>query len=283
MNNMETIIENLTLDQERALYNLHDAEVRNCVFAGPADGESALKEARNIKVSDCDFQLRYPLWHVHGFEADRIRMNETCRAAIWYCSDGAIRNSDLGGIKVLRECRRMTLDNCRIKSDEFAWMCEDIAVKDCEISSVYAFLCGKRLRIEGTSMPAKYSFQYAEDVEISNCEFDTKDALWHSKGATVRDSVFKGEYLAWYSEGLTLINCRIISTQPLCYCKDLKLINCTMEGCDLAFEYSDVDAELTGHIDSIKNPRSGRIVADSIGEIVREGAVIPCNAEIIVC
>ena len=60
MNNMETIIENLTLDQERALYNLHDAEVRNCVFAGPADGESALKEARNIKVSDCDFQLRYP-------------------------------------------------------------------------------------------------------------------------------------------------------------------------------------------------------------------------------
>ena len=79
-----------------------------------------------------------------------------------------------------------------------------------------------------------------------------------------------------------MINCRIISTQPLCYCKDLKLINCTMEGCDLAFEYSDVDAELTGHIDSIKNPRSGRIVADSIGEIVREGAVIPCNSEIIV-
>ena len=96
-----------------------------------------------------------------------------------------------------------------------------------------------------------------------------------------RDSVIKGEYLAWYSEGLTLINCKIIGTQPLCYCKDLKLINCTMEGCDLSFEYSDVEADIKGHIDSVKNPRSGKIVADSIGEIIQEAAVMDCTGEII--
>lgn len=33
-------------DQERALYGLRDAQVTDCVFAGPADGESALKEVR---------------------------------------------------------------------------------------------------------------------------------------------------------------------------------------------------------------------------------------------
>ena len=38
----------------------------------------------------------------------------------------------------------------------------------------------------------------------------------------------KGEYLAWYSDGLTLINCRIIGTQPFCYCRNLKLIDCEM-------------------------------------------------------
>ena len=47
------IIERKTLDEERALYHLTDSRVVSCVFAGPADGESALKEARNVSVEDC--------------------------------------------------------------------------------------------------------------------------------------------------------------------------------------------------------------------------------------
>ena len=91
----------------------------------------------------------------------------------------------------------------------------------------------------------------------------------------------KGEYLAWFSEGLTLINCKIIGTQPLCYCKDLTLIDCTMEQTDLAFEYSDVQATVNGHIDSVKNPRSGSITADSVGDIIMEDAVMECTGKVI--
>ena len=103
---------------------------------------------------------------------------------------------------------------------------------------------------------------------------DTKDACWHSKNVTVQDSVVKGEYLGWYSEGLTLIRCEIIGTQPLCYCKRLKLVDCRMYGCDLAFEYSDVNATIDGHIDSVKNPKSGKIVADSVGKIISEDSAV---------
>lgn len=63
---MEKIIANAQFDEERALYHLTDTRVENCRFEGPADGESALKEARNICVVDCNFSLRYPLWHVEG-------------------------------------------------------------------------------------------------------------------------------------------------------------------------------------------------------------------------
>lgn len=91
----------------------------------------------------------------------------------------------------------------------------------------------------------------------------------------------KGEYLAWFSEGLTLIDCKIIGTQPLCYCKDLKLINCIMEDTDLAFEYSDVDADVRGNVVSIKNPKSGKIIVDSVGEIIREDSVMECTGEVI--
>lgn len=47
---MTNRIEGATLDQERALYHLQNAEVDSCTFSGPADGESALKECRNIVV-----------------------------------------------------------------------------------------------------------------------------------------------------------------------------------------------------------------------------------------
>lgn len=121
-----------------------------------------------------------------------------------------------------------------------------------------------------------------ENLEIENSVLDTKDAFWHSKNVTVKDSVVKGEYLAWFSDGLTLINCKIIGTQPLCYCRNLKLINCEMEGTDLAFEYSDVEADIKGHVDSIKNPKSGTIIVDSVGEIIREQSIMEATGEIVI-
>ena len=108
------------------------------------------------------------------------------------------------------------------------------------------------------------------DAVFENCRLYTKDAFWHAKNVTVTNSVVKGEYLGWYSDNLTLINCKISGTQPFCYCRNLTLIDCETEGCDLAFERSSVRAEIRGHIDSVKNPVSGRITADSIGEIIMD-------------
>ena len=82
--------------------------------------------------------------------------------------------------------------------------------------------------------------------------------------------MIKGEYLAWYSDGLTLINCKIMGTQPFCYCRNLKLIDCEMIDTDLCFEKSQVDATITTPVISIKNPTSGQIVAPEVGEIIRD-------------
>ena len=55
-----------------------------------------------------------------------------------------------------------------------------------------------------------------------------------------------------------------------------------MEDTDLAFEYSDVEADVRGHIISVKNPKSGMIMADSVGEIIRENPVMECTGEVMV-
>ena len=266
--------ENLVLDEERALYGLNGAQVVRCTFEGPADGESALKECRDVHLDDCDLRLRYPLWHVTGGSLTNCRMTETCRAALWYAADMTIEKSNLGGIKALRECDRMTLAGCEIDSAEFGWLCRGVALTDCKMRGEYPFFMTRGLRMNRVELKGKYSFQYVENCTVSDSYFDTKDAFWHAKKVTVTDSTLKGEYLAWYSEDLTLIRCRIEGTQPLCYCKNLTLIDCEMVGCDLSFENSTVEATIKGHVDSIKSPASGRIEVDSVGEIVYERAPV---------
>lgn len=260
--------ENLTLDEERALYGIQNAEIESCTFAGPADGESALKECRDIQVKNCSFLLRYPFWHVRRANVDNCNMTETCRAALWYDQDIAVRDCTLCGIKAVRECENIRLQSCVIDSTEFGWFCRNLHMTDCELKTEYPFLKSADLEIENLAMQGKYSFQYVENVTIRNSVLDTKDAFWHSKNVTVYDSIVKGEYLAWYSENLRLVRCKIIGTQPLCCAKGLVLEDCEMEDTDLSFEYSDVQATVCGKIDSVKNPRSGYIEADAIGEII---------------
>ena len=279
---LKETIENKTYDEERALYNLKDTEVRNCTFAGPKDGESVLKETRNIKVIDSKFSLRYPLWHAKGYELINSSFDENTRAPIWYSHDGLIDKCNLNGIKLLRECTNTKVTNSNIISPEFGWKCNNIEMKDTKITSEYIFLDSKNIKLENVEFQGKYSFQYVENLEIENSSLDTKDAFWHSKNVIVKNSVVKGEYLGWFSNGLTLINCKIIGTQPLCYCENLNLINCTMEKCDLAFEYSDVEADIKGHVDSIKNPKSGTITVDSVGEIINEDSIMEVKGKIII-
>lgn len=275
-------IEDKQFDEERALYFSRGCDIRRCTFAGPADGESALKESRDITLQDCSFSLRYPLWHVRGFIMERTRMDEKTRAAIWYAEDGVVRDCRMDGIKAVRECRRILLENCKVMSQEFGWKSSGITLRDSEIESEYIFLDSRDIKLEQVAMKGKYSFQYVENLEITNCVLDTKDAFWHSNNVTVKNSIVKGEYLAWFSNGLTLENCKIIGTQPLCYCTNLKLINCTMEETDLSFEYSDVEADIKGNILSVKNPASGCIVADSVGEVIRENPVMECIGKVVI-
>lgn len=262
---------NQIYDEERALYGVHGAEIADCTFDGPADGESALKETSNITVDRCYFNLRYPFWHTKGAVIRDITMTEGCRAALWYDENVSLKDCRMNGIKALRECHgRIGLEDCEIHSPEFSWRCSDLKIRRCTLESEYPFFECRTMEIEDLILKGKYSFQYVENAIIRDSDLNTKDAFWHSKNVTVEDSIVRGEYLGWYSENLKLVRCKIIGTQPLCYCKGLILEDCTMEQTDLAFENSEVHATVLGGIDSVKNPACGEIHADSIGELILE-------------
>ncbi len=272
---------NKTYDEERALYGICNAVIEDCSFAGPADGESALKETSSLKVCGCNFLLRYPLWHTTDAVLEHCTMTETCRAALWYDKNVVIKNSVLGGIKAVRECDNIELYDTKIDSTEFGWFCRGLKLHNCELISEYPFLKTVNLKLDHFKMSGKYSFQYAENVEIHNSVLNTKDAFWQGKNITVYDSVVKGEYLGWYSENLKFVRCKIAGTQPLCYAKNLILEDCEMIDCDLSFENSDVNATVLGNITSVKNPMSGKIIADSITALIMDDCAANSTCEIV--
>ncbi len=261
-----------TYDEERALYNSDGIVLRNCVFDGPADGESALKESRNVQVENSFFNLRYPFWHDDGLQITGSRMTQLCRAALWYSEHIDIKDTELHGIKALRECADVRMRGCDVISAEFGWSVRGMEMKDTSVQGEYFMMRSDHLRFQNVKLTGKYSFQYIEDAVFENCDFDTKDAFWHAKNVTVRNSTVKGEYLAWYCENVTFENCKIIGTQPLCYCKGLKLIDCEMIDTDLSFEKSEVEAAITTPVMSIKNPLAGHIYVPAVGEIIQDDA-----------
>lgn len=264
------IISNQTFDQERALYGQTGLLVTSCRFDGPADGESAFKECRDVTVTDSFFNLRYPFWHDTGLALRNCELTELCRAALWYTEDVTIRNCQLHGIKALRECGSVLIEGSDILSAEFGWFTRGMKMTDCTVQGEYFMLHSRDLVLKNVRFKGKYSFQYVENAVVENCVLDTKDAFWHAKNVVVRNCTVRGEYLAWYCENVTFENCILSGTQPLCYCKGLKLINCQMLDADLCFERSEVEATITSEVVSIKNPRTGRIVVPALGELIMD-------------
>ena len=260
-------ISNTEFGGERPLFASHDLHLDNVTIR---EGESAIKECSNIVATNCRFEGNYPFWHVHGFTIDRCHFDVGGRSALWYSDHLTMRDTKIDAPKMFREMEELDLENVEMAdADEVFWRCKGIRAKNLKLhGGTYPFMFSSDIHIDGLESDSKYVFQYVKNVELRNALITTKDAFWEVENVTVYDSVLNGEYIGWHSHNLRLVNCHITGEQPLCYAHDLVLENCTFgPDCDRAFEYSTVQADIRGAITNIKNPMSGRIVADEIGSV----------------
>lgn len=267
---------------ERPLYCERGLRLEDTVIHA---GESALKETADIEAVRCRFEGKYPFWCCDGFTVKECLFTEGARAALWYSRNLLMEDTLVEAPKMFRDMSELTLRRVRIPNAlETLWSCRGVTLEDVEIQKGdYLFMHSSDIDIRGLKLQGNYSFQYCKNVVIRNSYLETKDAFWETENVTVYDSVIIGEYLGWYSKGLKLVNCRIGGTQPLCYADNLVMENCVLDpDADLAFEYSSVNAEIRGAVTSVKNPRTGRISADSIGEIILDANIkAPGDCEIV--
>ena len=259
------IISDKILTGERALFSSHDLIVRRCTFA---DGESPLKESADLEITDSLFQWKYPLWYCKNVRLNGCTFFEMARAGVWYTEDISFSNGIIHAPKNFRRSSGITLENVFMpNASETLWDCTDIKLRSVCAKGDYFAMNVCDTEVDDLDLVGDYGFDGAENITIRNSKMITKDAFWNSKNVTVIDSFISGEYLGWNAKNLTLINCTIESLQGLCYIDGLVMKNCRTLNTTLAFEYSTVDVEIAGKVDSVFNPSAGVIRAGSIGEL----------------
>ena len=261
------LIKNKEFGGERPLFATHDLRLENITIV---DGESGIKQCQNMECYDSKFYGKYPWWHVDGAKIENCFFAPGSRSAIWYTNDLVMKHCTIDGPKFFREMKNVELEDVTINdADETFWKVKGLRLKNVTLhEGTYPFMFSEDIYVDGLESDAKYVFQYCKNVEIHNAKIVTKDSFWECENITIYDSLLDGEYLAWHSKNVRLVNCHLAGEQLLCYAQNLVLENCTIDAaCDRMFEYSTVEADIRGHIEHIKNPSSGHIIADSIGSV----------------
>lgn len=275
------LIEQQMLTGERALFNSRDLQISYSTFA---DGESPLKESKNIKIDNSSFKWKYPLWYCKNIKVENSTLFEMARSGIWYTENISIKDTIIEAPKNFRRAKDITLENVTMpNADETLWNCDEISLNNVIAKGDYFGMNSTNIKVDGLQLVGNYSFDGGKNIEVRNAKMLSKDAFWNCENVTVYDSFISGEYLGWNSKNLTFINCTIESLQGLCYIDNLVMKNCRLLNTTLAFEYSTVDIQANGSIDSVMNPAGGIIRAEGIGElIVDETKINPEKTQIIV-
>ena len=267
-----TEIKNGFFEGERSLYMENNLIIRDTIFG---EGESPLKESRNIELYGSMFKWKYPLWYSKNIKVEDCTWFDMARAGVWYTDDIVVRNSLIEAPKNFRRCRNLTLSNVSFPvAEETLWNCSDVRLDNVMAKGDYFAMNSSDVKVDNLSLYGNYSFDGAKNIEVRNSKLLSKDAFWNCENVTVYDTFISGEYLGWNSKNLTFINCTIESLQGMCYIDNLVMKNCKLLNTTLAFEYSTVDAEIVSVIDSVKNPSGGVIKAEAIGELIMEEAKV---------
>ncbi len=266
---------------ERPLFMGENLKITDTIFT---DGESPLKESKNIELTGSMFKWKYPLWYSKNIKCENCVFFDMARAGIWYTDNVSLYDCAYDAPKGFRRCDGVKIEKVSFpNAQETLWSCKNVSLKNVEAKGDYFAMNCENMEVDGLTLYGNYSFDGVKNVTVKNSKLLSKDAFWNSENVTVENCFISGEYLGWNAKDLTLINCTVESLQGMCYIENLKMIGCKLINTTLAFEYSSVEADIEGGIDSVINPSSGRISCDYIGELILEKDKIDPAKTKIVC
>ncbi|MCI1983931.1 MAG: DUF3737 family protein [Bifidobacteriaceae bacterium] len=262
---------------ERSLFAEKNALVSEVTFG---EGESPLKEGRNLSVEKSIFQWKYPLWYCSHVNVDSTIFETMARSGIWYTKHLTMEHSSVQAPKMFRRCSDIALDDVHFSdAAETLWNCDNVKLTNVRVHGDYFGMQSSDVYADHIEVIGNYVFDGAHNVEVHHSTFVSKDAFWNCENVALYDCVIDGEYLAWNTKNLTLVNCTVESNQGLCYVDGLTIRHGRLLHTDLAFEFSrDIDAQIDSTVMSVKNPISGTIAATGIDDVILDPDMVDPSA-----
>ena len=102
---------------ERALFQADSLNIYDSVFD---DGESPLKESRNINLYQSMFRWKYPLWYSRNIYLKDCTLFNTARAGIWYTDNIDMDNVTIDAPKTFRRANHISLKAINFPNDWYS-------------------------------------------------------------------------------------------------------------------------------------------------------------------
>ena len=113
---------------ERSLFMTENLKIYDTVFG---EGESPLKESRNIELYGSMFKWKYPLWYCNNVTAKDCTWFDMARAGVWYSKNVSLEDCAVEAPKNFRRCDELTLKNVTIpNAAETLWQCKNVKLKN---------------------------------------------------------------------------------------------------------------------------------------------------------
>ena len=120
---------------ERALFNSSNLNIENARFF---DGESPLKESKDILLLGCEFGWKYPLWYCRDVRLTDTVLLESARSGIWYTHGIEMKSCSINAPKTFRRSSGIRLSGVTMpNAQETMWNCSNIELSDVTVSGDY--------------------------------------------------------------------------------------------------------------------------------------------------
>ena len=184
----------------------------------------------------------------------------------------------------MKEARNIAVEKCSFSLRYPLWHVKSFSLADSAMDELTraAIWYADDGEITGSRLHGIKAVRECGHIRLIDCDIDSQEFGWKCTEITMKDCTVNSEYLFFDSKNVTLSDIKMTGKYSFQYMENLVIENCTMEETDLAFEYSDVEADIIGNVMSVKNPRSGRIILDSVDEVIMEDAAMECSGEVIV-
>lgn len=123
-----------------------------------ADGESPLKHAIDIRLSQSGFEWKYPLWYCKDISLKDCMLFTMARAGIWYTQNISIEDTAIQAPKTFRRSSGIVMRNITMpNADEMLWNCRHIDMERVSAQSDYFAMNSHGISARDFSLDGNYA------------------------------------------------------------------------------------------------------------------------------